>query len=135
MFMLDTDICIYLLNERDAALRGLFESHAAEICISAITHAELCYGVSHSERVERNRHELDSFLLDLVVLPFDADAGTHYGDIRHVLTRKGVLIGANDLLIASHARSADATLVTNNEREFNRVPDLRIENWLTGRMS
>ena len=135
MFMLDTDICIYLINERDVALRGLFESHAAEICISAITHAELCYGVSHSERVERNRRELDSFLLDLVVLPFDADAGTHYGDIRHVLTQQGIPIGANDLLIAAHARSADATLITNNEREFNRVPDLRIENWLTGQMS
>lgn len=129
MFMLDTDICIYLINERDEALRNIFESNAHAICISSITYAELCFGVSHSSRVEDNMRELEEFCLDLDILPFDAAAGIHYGEIRQALTRRGRVIGANDLLIATHARSAGATLVTNNEGEFGRVPGLRMENW------
>ena len=131
MFMLDTDLCIYLINERDAALKEKFEANAGDICISSITYAELCFGVAHSTRVERNSRELDAFRLDLDILPFDTEAGVHYGDIRHALSRPGCLIGANDLLIAGHARSVRATLVTNNEREFGRVPDLVTENWLS----
>ena len=131
MFMLDTDLCIYLINERDETLKERFEASAGDICISSITYAELCFGVAHSARVERNSRELDAFCLDLDILPFDTEAGVHYGDIRHALSRPGRLIGANDLLIAGHARSVDATLVTNNEREFSRVPDLMIENWLS----
>ena len=132
MFMLDTDICIYLINERDAALRGKFESNANAICISAITYAELCFGAAHSARVEENARELAAFCLDLEVLPFDAAAGEHYGEIRQALMQRGRPIGANDLLIAAHARSAGATLVTNNERVFARVPELRTENWMEG---
>ena len=130
MFMLDTDVCIDIINERDAALRGRFEAHAAEICISSITYAELCYGVAHSARSADNARELDAFRLDLDILPFGADAGEHYGEIREALTRSGRLIGANDLLIAAHARAAGTTLVTNNEAEFRRVPDLKVINWL-----
>lgn len=130
MFMLDTDICIYLINERDSALRGKFESNASAICISAITYAELCFGAAHSARVEENTRELAAFCLDLEILPFDAAAGDHYGKIREALMQRGQPIGANDLLIAAHARSAGATLVSNNEREFARVPELRTENWL-----
>ena len=107
MFMLDTDICI-----------------------SAITHAELRFGAVHSARVEENTRELEAFCLDLDILPFDSAAGVHYGEIRQALVRRGRPIGANDLLIAAHARSAGATLVTNNEGEFGRVPGLRMENWL-----
>ena len=131
MFMLDTDQCIYLINERDQALKEKFEANAGEICISSITCAELCFGVAHSTRVERNSRELDAFCLDLDILPFDTEAGVHYGAIRHALSQPGRLIGANDLLIAGHARSIGATLVTNNEREFGRVPDLATENWLS----
>ena len=130
MFMLDTDICIYLINDRDKVLRIKFESNAHAIRISAITYAELCFGVAHSARVEDNRRELGDFCLDLDILSFDAAAGTHYGEIREALTRDGRIIGANDLLVAAHARSAGATLVTNNEEEFSRVPNLRIENWV-----
>ena len=130
MFMLDTDICIYLINERDEALRNKFELNAHAICISSIAYAELCFGASHSARVEDNRRELENFCLDLDILPFDAAAGIHYGEIRQALTQRGGVIGANDLLIAAHARSTGATLVTNNEGEFGRVPDLRMENWL-----
>jgi len=131
MFMLDTDICIYLINERVEALRNKFELNAHAICISSITYAELCFGVSHSARIEDNRRELEEFRLNLDILPFDAAAGIHYGEIRQALTQRGRAIGANDLLIAAHARSAGATLVTNNEGEFGRVPGLRMENWLS----
>ena len=131
MFMLDTDLCIYLINERDAALKDKFEANAGDTCISSITYAELCFGVAHSTRIEQNTRELDAFCLDLDILPFGTEAGVHYGAIRHVLSRPGRLIGANDLLIAGHARSLGATLVTNNEREFGRVPDLVTENWLS----
>ena len=130
MFMLDTDICIYLINERDETLRERFDANASGICISAITHAELQFGAAHSARVEENTRELEAFCLDLDILSFDAAAGVDYGEIRQALVRHGRPIGANDLLIAAHARSAGATLVTNNEREFGRVPGLRVENWL-----
>ena len=130
MFMLDTDMCIYLVNDRDPALQELFETNANAICISSITYAELCFGVAHSTQVVRNRRELNAFCLDLDILPYDAEAGIHYGEIRHSLARRGHPIGANDILIASHARSIGATLVTNNQREFGRVPNLITENWL-----
>ncbi len=130
MFMLDTDICIYLINERDEGLRERFEANASGICISAITHAELRFGAAHSAHVQENARELEAFCLDLDILPFDAAAGVHYGEIRQTLVRRGRPIGANDLLIAAHARSTGATLVTNNEGEFGRVPGLRTENWL-----
>ncbi len=130
MFMLDTDICIYLINERDQTLRSRFEANASGICISAITHAELRYGAAHSAHVEENNREIEAFCLDLDILPFDAAAGVHSGEIRQALASRGRPIGANDLLIAAHARSAGATLVTTNERAFGRVPGLRMQNWL-----
>ncbi len=97
MFMLDTDLCIYLINERNAALKEQFEASAGDICISSITYAELCFGVAHSTRVERNSRELAAFCLDLDILPFDTEAGIHYGDIRHALSRPGRLIGTNEI--------------------------------------
>ena len=131
MFMLDTNICIYLINERDETSRERFEANSSEVCISSITYAELCYGVAHSARVAENAGELGAFELDLDILAFDRDAGKHYGEIRHALVKRGRPIGANDLLIAAHARSVGATLVTNNTGEFERVPDLRVANWVT----
>ena len=90
MFMLDTDICIYLINERDGTLRRKFESNARAICISSITYAELCYGAAHSARVEENFRELEEFSLGLDIVPFfDAAAGIRYGEIRQALTRRG----------------------------------------------
>ena len=130
MFMLDTDTCVYVMNERDEALTATFAEHAHEICISAVSHAELWFGVEHSARVDRNRSQLDDFLRDLDVRPLGVEAGKHYGQIRESLVRRGTPIGANDLLIAAHARSMGATLVTNNMREFGRVPDLRTVSWI-----
>ena len=129
MFLLDTDICIYLINRKEAP-RERFRRNAARTGVSAISYAELCFGVAHSARIALNERLLQQFRTDLQILPFDADAATHYGEIRQELGRQGALIGPHDLLIAAHARSRDATLVTNNEREFRRVPGLRTENWL-----
>lgn len=129
MYMLDTNICICAINERDEALREPFEAHAAEICISSITYAELCYGVANSERVGENRRVLEAFCHDLAILQFGVDAAAYYGEIRHALRQSGMPIGANDLFIAAHARSLEATLVTNDQGEFERVPELRVENW------
>ena len=128
--MLDTNICIYVINEGDESVRERFEEHAPEICISSITYAELCYGVVNSTHIERNTRELDVFRLDLEILPFGEDAGMHYAEIRRALRRRGTPIGANDLLLAAHARSLGAMLVTNNRSEFDRVPELRVENWV-----
>jgi len=143
MFMLDTNMCIYVINERDPSLCEQFVAQAGSLCVSSISYAELVYGVVHfsyaelvygvvhSRRVKHNERELAAFVKDLEILPFGQESAGPYGDIRHALTRKGTLIGANDVLIAAHARSInDATLVTNNEREFRRVPKLQIENWL-----
>ena len=128
-FFLDTDTCIYVINRKEG-VRERFRQHAAHTGISAITYAELRFGVAHSTRVAENERLVQEFRDDLNVLPFDAAAARHYGEIRQELSRRGELIGPLDLLIAAHARSQDATLVTNNEREFARVPGLRIENWL-----
>ncbi len=130
MFMLDTNMCIYVINKRDPALREQFVEHAGSLCVSSISYAELAYAVVHSRRVKHNERELAAFVKDLDILPFGQESAAHYGDIRHTLTNKGRMIGANDLLIAAHARSIVATLVTNNDREFRHVPKLHIENWL-----
>lgn len=134
MFMLDTNICIYVINERDSGLLERFEAGAGSICISAITWAELCYGVEHSAQRRRNTRELEEFQRNLDIVPFDRSAGRHYGEIREALVRRGQPITANDLLIAAHARSMNAILVTNDERHFRRVPRLKVENWLEGRV-
>ena len=128
--MLDTNICIYVINERDDGVVERFEEHSARICISSVTYAELCYGVVNSAHVERNTRELDAFRLDLEILPFGEEAGMHYAEIRRALRQRGTPIGANDLLLAAHARSLGATLVTNNRSEFDRVPELNVENWV-----
>ena len=129
-YMLDTNIIAYAINKRPEAVLARWTAHdPEEFCISAITLAELEFGVCKSSRPEQNRLALFAFLARIPVLPFDADAAREYGNIRHELSKRGNLIGANDLLIAAHARALGLTLVTNNEREFSRVDRLTIENW------
>lgn len=129
-YMLDTNIIIYLINRRsESALRTFYRHSPKDICISAITLAELEYGVCNSSRPEQNRLALLTFLSAITVLPFDSKASVEYGTIRHELQKQGTPIGNNDLLIASHARSLDLTLVTNNTKEFTRVPDLKVSDW------
>jgi tRNA(fMet)-specific endonuclease VapC len=128
--LLDTDICIYAINrKRPEILSRVRDYRIGEVGISSITYAELRFGVENSARVEENLDRLERFLLPLEIVPFDAEAGRHYGRIRSELKRLGCPIGSNDLLIAAHALALDATLVSNNVREFSRIDGLRVEQW------
>ncbi len=127
--MVDTNICIYAMRGRLLPVLRKFEAHRAEISISTITRAELDYGVAKSERPAKSSAALDAFLADLQVLPFDSLAADHFGQIRAHLERAGTPCGPYDMLIGAHARSLGLTLVTNNRREFDRMPGLAVENW------
>ncbi len=131
MYMLDTNICIYVLKNHSDKLRHKFKA-IKDICISSITYGELCFGIENgSDNLKEGRwRQLDIFTQRLLIDPLDENAGKHYGLIRAQLKKEGALIGNNDLLIAAHARSINAILVTNNIREFNRIPNLNIENWV-----
>lgn len=128
--LLDTDICIYAINrKRPEVLSRVRGYPLGEVGISAITYAELRFGVENSARVEQNMDRLERFLLPLEIVPFDADAARHYGRLRRELQRAGCPIGSNDLLIAAHALALATTLVTNNVREFSRIDGLHVERW------
>jgi tRNA(fMet)-specific endonuclease VapC len=129
--MLDTDICSFILKRsNEAVLRRLRSVPVESVSISVITKGELLYGVAVSPQRTRDRRAVDAFLQHVAVIDFAAIAAEHYAEIRADLRRRGAMIGANDLLIAAHARSLDLTLVTNNTREFGRVRGLAVENWI-----
>lgn len=129
-YMFDTDIASYIMGNKSATLiRKLQTVPIGAVCISAITKSELMYGVEVSPRQQKDRAALEFFLLHIEVLDYPAAAAADYGNIRARLKLRGTLIGPNDTLIAAHARSQGLTLVTNNTREFGRVPGLKIENW------
>ncbi|HOS96306.1 MAG TPA: type II toxin-antitoxin system VapC family toxin [Deltaproteobacteria bacterium] len=132
-YLLDTNICIFIIKQQPIQvvnrLRRLSPGDAA---VSAVTVAELEYGAAKSSRPEQNREALLAFTTPLEVIPFDDHATMHYGEIRWHLERKGLVIGAMDMLIAAQARSRALTLVTNNLREFKRIPDLQLEDWTKG---
>lgn len=131
MYMLDTNICIYAMKKKpEQVLQRLQENYKKGVCISAITLAELEHGVEKSARPERNEVALIQFLSILKILPFDDLAAVEYGKIQANLQKLGTPIGTMDALIAGHARSEGLILVTNNVKEFARVPDLQIENWV-----
>lgn len=128
--LLDTNTCIDIINRRPPEVFEHFDGReVGEVAISSITGAELTFGVAKSGS-RKNRDALDKFLAPLVVLPFDETAMREYGELRSHLERQGRPIGALDQLIAAHALALDAVLVTNNEREFRRVPRLRLTNWV-----
>ncbi|MCR5788901.1 MAG: type II toxin-antitoxin system VapC family toxin [Lachnospiraceae bacterium] len=129
-YMLDTNIVAYAKNRRPACvLERLLAHDPSEIGISAITMAELEFGVFNSSNPEKNRMALIMFLSGITILPFDKAASLEYGSIRHLLKTSGAIIGGNDMLIAAHARSLEITLVTHNIGEFSRIPDLKLEDW------
>ena len=129
-YMLDTNICIYVMKKKpENVLRRFREEMDGGICISSITLAELEYGMKHSSDPVKNEQALLRFLAPLSVLPFGAAAASEYGEIRAYLQSRGTPIGPLDMLIAAHARAEGMTLVTNNMREFERVPELDLENW------
>jgi tRNA(fMet)-specific endonuclease VapC len=128
--MLDTDTCIYIINRRPESVFDRLRAHrVGDIGISAITVSELRYGAEKSSRPEENHEALDSFLTPLEILAYGEAERRTYGMIRSHLERSGKPIGSMDLLIAAHAVNLGAILVTQNTREFERVPDLRIESW------
>lgn len=129
-YMLDTNIIVYAKNKRpESVLNQLTAQRPSDVCISAISMAELEFGVCHSSRPNQNRLALMSFLSAIQIIPFDSDAAREYGQIRQDLTQDGNLIGSNDMLIAAHAKALGLILVTNNTREFERVKGLHVENW------
>lgn len=130
LYMLDTNICIYLIKRRsEELLNRMRVFRTGEIGISVVTVAELQYGVSKSENKERNQAALEAFLLPLDITDFSVNVTVTYGHIRAELERNGQPIGPLDTMIAAHALSLDVPLVTNNTREFERVKGLRVEDW------
>ena len=129
-YMLDTNTCIYVIKNRPAALRERFDQLAESLCISTITLGELLYGVEKSARRSQNLQAVQQFTTRLEVMPFSVKAAAHFGQVRAELARLGTLCGAYDMLIGAHARSEGLMLVTNNTREFQRIPGLRVDNWV-----
>ncbi len=129
-YLLDTNIVIYVLKRRPIEVLQIFNQHAQHMAISAITLAELLHGAEKSEKPTQNLAVIEDFCSRLDVLPYSAKAAQHYGMIRASLEKIGEPIGVNDLHIAAHARAEGLVLVTNNLKEFNKVPALQLENWV-----
>jgi tRNA(fMet)-specific endonuclease VapC len=129
-YMLDTNICIYLIKKKSEKVLRHFKAHAiGDIGISSITLAELRYGVEKSQQVQKNREALYEFLLPLEIADFDDKATVSYGTVRAALEKAGTPVGSMDMLIGAHALSLGATLVTNNGREFKQIKGLKIADW------
>jgi tRNA(fMet)-specific endonuclease VapC len=131
-YLLDTNICIYIINEKPENILRKFERYPIhEFGISSITQAELQYGVAKSKHINTNLSALDEFLLPLTILPFYGEKMvTCYGEIRALLESRGKTTGPLDMLIAAHALSLGLTIISNNIKEFSRVPNLKCENWI-----
>lgn len=130
-YMLDTNICIFTVKNRPAHMREVFNQHHGQMCISAVSLMELIYGAEKSASPERNLAVIEGFAARLDVLPYDEIAASHTGQLRAELAKSGTPIGPYDQMIAGHARSRGLIIVTNNRREFDRVPGLRVEDWAT----
>lgn len=130
-YMLDTNICIFTVKNRPAHMREVFNRHHGQMCISAVSLMELIYGAEKSASPGRNLAVVEGFAARLDVLPYDEIAASHTGQLRAELAKSGAPIGPYDQMIAGHARSRGLIVVTNNLREFDRVPGLRVEDWAT----
>jgi tRNA(fMet)-specific endonuclease VapC len=129
-YMLDTNICIYVMKTYPPELREKFDMLAEQLCISSITLGELHYGAEKSARRVANLTAIEHFVARLEVLPFGDKAAAHYGQLRAELERAGTPCGPHDMQIGGHARSEGLILVTNNMRGFARMPGVRVENWI-----
>ena len=129
-YLLDTNIVIYVMKRRPIEVLETFNQNASRMAISVITLSELHHGAEKSARATQNLDVIEEFSSRLQVLPYTEKTSQHYGSIRSVLEKKGQIIGVNDLHIAAHARSEGLVLVTNNVREFERIPALAVENWV-----
>lgn len=129
-YMLDTNICIYIARQQPPKVKARFDRvKPGELVMSVITYGELYYGASKSRQASTAFSQLQLFVRDVPVLPVDLAAGKVYGELRSFLERRGQIIGNNDLWIGAHALALGVTIATNNEREFNRIPRLSVENW------
>lgn len=130
-YMLDTNICIYIAKKRPENVLHKFEQlTVGEVGMSTITYGELLYGAQKSQHPRQTQHALEQLASLIPPLPISTDTGKNYGKIRDYLEKKGKIIGNNDLWIAAHALSLRITLVTNNMKEFSRIPHLKLENWV-----
>lgn len=129
-YMLDTNILIYTIRKRPKKVRDAFKEYADYLSMSAITLGELVYGAEKSAQPARNLADIEALAARVEVLAFDSQAAQHFGQVRAELAKAGKPIGPYDSMIAGHARSRGLILVTNNLREFKRVPGLRLENWV-----
>lgn len=129
-YLLDTNIVIYVIKRRPIEVLDTFNTNASRMAISVVTLAELLHGAEKSSQPAANLAVVEDFCSRLQVLPYMPKAAQHYGSIRAALELDGQPIGVNDLHIAAHARSEGLILVTNNEKEFSRVPALQVENWV-----
>ncbi|HIJ57374.1 MAG TPA: type II toxin-antitoxin system VapC family toxin [Deltaproteobacteria bacterium] len=129
-FMLDTNTCIYIIKRKPPdVIERFIQTEISEIGISSITLSELIYGVSKSSKPVQNQMALTQFIAPLEILSYGDEAAQYYGDLRAHLEKQGTPIGSLDMLIAAHALSIACILVTNNEKEFIRIPNLKIDNW------
>ncbi len=129
-YMLDTNMCIYLIKKQPQDVFEKFKTlDVGDVCISSVTLSELMYGVQKSLHQEKNQAALEEFLSPIEVFPYDEYAAVCYGQIRASLEKNGILIGPLDMMIAAHATSLNAVIVTNNTKEFSRVMNLKVENW------
>ena len=129
-YMLDTSIAIYTIKNRPEQVRQAFKQHENQMCISAVTLGELIYGAERSSQPERNLADIQGLIARLEIAPFEDHASEHFGQLRAESYRIGQPIGPYDMMIAGHARAMGLILVTNNMKEFERVPGLRVENWV-----
>ena len=130
-YMLDTDMCSYILRERPInVLKHFKKLQMEQICISIVSYAELLYGVERSQSKKINRPIVDDFVRHLSVMSWETEAAEHYAIVRTKLEMNGTPIGAMDMMIAAHAKSLNAVLVSNNQKHFRRVKGLKLENWI-----
>ena len=129
-YLLDTNIVTHVIKQRPRIALDRFNREHGHMAVSSITLAELIHGAEKSDDLSRNLAAVEDFCSRLVVLPYGDKAAWHYGSIRSALEKMGMTIGVNDLHIAGHARSEGLTLVSNNLREFERVPGLVLDNWV-----
>jgi tRNA(fMet)-specific endonuclease VapC len=128
-YLLDTNMVIYTMKKRPQQVKRRFQQHQGRMGISAVTLGELVFGAEHSRYLEQNLADIEAMAARLEVLPFDSKAAYHFGQIRAALYRTGKPIGAYDMMIAGQARAMGLILVTNNVKEFKRVPGLLLEDW------
>lgn len=129
-YMLDTNICIFTIKNKPSAVREAFQRCQGQMCISSVTLMELIYGTERSARPRDNLEVVEGFAARLAVLDYGTEAAVHSGELRAELAQAGTPIGPYDQMIAGHARSQGLILVTHNTREFERVPGLRVEDWV-----